>query len=89
MLQTNSQVCNLGCIVKSNHVDFARIREDCQDLHAFEYQRSGDYRGNTAARDAVKKEALRKAGIGYHEIVGGHTTPAELRALVEKSVPEG
>ena len=32
-----------------------------------------------AARDAVKKEALRRAGIGYEEIVGGHHTPAELR----------
>ena len=40
---------------------------------------------NTAARDAVKKEALRRAGIGYHE-VAGHTTPAELRRLVEKLV---
>ena len=42
---------------------------------------------SAAARDAVKKEALRKAGIGYHEIVAGHTTPSELRALVEKLVP--
>ncbi|WP_417320857.1 hypothetical protein [Erythrobacter aureus] len=37
----------------------------------------------------MKKEALRKAGIGYHEIVAGHTTPSELRALVEKLVPAG
>jgi hypothetical protein len=41
----------------------------------------------TAARDAVKKEALRKAGIGYHEVVAGHTTPAELKRLVEKLAP--
>ena len=34
-------------------------------------------------------EALRKAGIGYHEIVAGHTTPSELRSLVEKLVPAG
>lgn len=34
----------------------------------------------------MKKAALRKAGIGYHEIVAGHTTPSELRALVEKLV---
>lgn len=34
-----------------------------------------------------KKEALRKAGIGYHEVVAGHTTPAELKRLVEKLVP--
>ena len=43
---------------------------------------------SAAARDAVKKEALRKAGIGYHEVVAGHTTPSELRALVEKLVVE-
>lgn len=42
--------------------------------------------GAAAARDAVKKEALRKAGIGYHEVVAGHTTPGELRALVERLV---
>jgi hypothetical protein len=30
----------------------------------------------------------RKAGIGYHEVVAGETTPAELRRLVEKLVPE-
>ena len=35
----------------------------------------------------MKKEALRKAGIGYHEIVAGHMTPAELKVLVEKLVP--
>ena len=33
-------------------------------------------------------EALRKAGIGYHEVVAGHTTPSELRRLVEKLVPD-
>ena len=36
----------------------------------------------------LKKEALRKAGIGYHEVVAGHTTPKELRLLVERLVPE-
>ena len=39
------------------------------------------------ARDAVKKEALRKAGIGYHEVPAGETTPRDLRALVERLVP--
>ena len=33
------------------------------------------------------KEALRKAGVGYHEVVAGHTTPTELKRLVEKLVP--
>ncbi|MFO1142604.1 MAG: hypothetical protein U1E59_09470 [Amaricoccus sp.] len=34
----------------------------------------------------MKKEALRRAGIGYHEVVAGHTTPGDLRRLVEKLV---
>jgi hypothetical protein len=60
---------------------------ECRVRHALEYQGNGHHQGSAAARDAVKKEALRKAGIGYHEVVAGHTTPAELRRLVEKLVP--
>jgi hypothetical protein len=30
---------------------------------------------------------MRKAGIGYHEVRAGHTTPSELGALVERLVP--
>ena len=76
--------------VNSKRVDFALMDENCQVVHALEYQGSGHHTGTSAAaRDAVKKEALRKAGIGYHEIVAGHTTPSELRALVEKLVPAG
>ena len=75
--------------VNSKRVDFALMDDKCQVVHALEYQGSGHHQGTAAARDAVKKEALRKAGIGYHEIVAGHTTPSELRALVEKLVPAG
>ena len=60
--------------------------DDCQPRHAIEYQGAGHHQGTAAARDAVKKEALRRAGIGYHEVVAGSTTPAELRRLVEKLV---
>ncbi len=75
--------------VNSKRVDFALMDEQCCVRHALEYQGSGHHLGTSAAaRDAVKKEALRKAGIGYHEVVAGHTTPGELRALVEKLVPE-
>ncbi|RJY10386.1 DUF2726 domain-containing protein [Aurantiacibacter aquimixticola] len=77
-----------GC-VNSKRVDFALMDENCRVVHAIEYQGKGHHRGNAAARDAVKKEALRKAGIGYHEVVAGHTTPSELRALVDKLVPAG
>lgn len=75
--------------VNSKRVDFALMDENCCVIHALEYQGSGHHQGTAAARDAVKKEALRKAGIGYHEIVAGYTTPSELRALVNMVVPEG
>lgn len=77
--------------VNSKRVDFALMDEACRVRHALEYQGTGHHLpgGAAAARDAVKKEALRKADIGYHEVVAGHTTPAELRRLVEKLVPGG
>jgi hypothetical protein len=73
--------------VNSKRVDFALMDAECRVRHALEYQGNGHHQGSAAARDAVKKEALRKAGIGYHEVVAGDTTPAELRRLVEKLVP--
>lgn len=75
--------------VNSKRVDFALMDDRCQVRHALEYQGTGHHLagGAAAARDAVKKEALRKAGIGYHEVVAGHTTPAELQRLVERLVP--
>jgi hypothetical protein len=74
--------------INSKRVDFALMDADCRVRHALEYQGSGHHQGSAAARDAVKKEALRKAGVGYHEIVAGHTTPADLKRLVERLVPE-
>ncbi|MGD9472234.1 MAG: DUF2726 domain-containing protein [Novosphingobium sp.] len=73
--------------INSKRVDFVLMDEKCRARHALEYQGNGHYQSSAAARDAVKKEALRKAGIGYHEIVAGHTTPGDLRDLVEKLVP--
>ena len=73
--------------INSKRVDLLLVDGDCRARHALEYQGTGHHQGSAAARDAVKKEALRKAGIGYHEVVAGHTTPKELRLLVEKLVP--
>lgn len=75
--------------INSKRVDFALMDESSRVRHALEYQGSGHHLpgGAAAARDAVKKEALRKAGIGYHEVVAGHTTPGELKRLVERLVP--
>ena len=74
--------------INSKRTDFALMDPTARVRHALEYQGTGHHQGSAAARDAVKKEALRKAGIGYHEIVAGHTTPAELKRLIEKLVPE-
>lgn len=75
--------------INAKRVDFALMDEHACVRHALEYQGSGHHLagGGAAARDAVKKEALRKAGIGYEEVVGGRTTPADLRALVNRLVP--
>jgi hypothetical protein len=72
--------------INSKRVDLLLMDEDCRPRHAIEYQGGAHHQGTAAARDAVKKEALRRAGIGYHEVVAGHTTPSELRRLVEKLV---
>ena len=73
--------------INSKRVDLLIVDEECRPLHAIEYQGGGHYKGahHTAARDAVKKEALRRAGIGYVEVVAGDT-PAELRRVVERLV---
>jgi hypothetical protein len=71
--------------INSKRVDLLIIDSDCQPLHAVEFQGRGHHQGSAAARDAVKKEALRRAGIGYVEVKSGDT-PAELRAMVRKSV---
>jgi len=73
--------------INSKRVDLLIVDGECQARHAIEYQGGGHYLSTAAARDAVKKEALRKAGIGYHEVVAGHTTKADLVRLVEKQVP--
>lgn len=74
--------------INSKRVDLLLMDPLCQARHAIEYQGAGHHQGTAAARDAIKKEALRKAGIGYHEILAGQTTPAEMKRLVERLVPE-
>jgi hypothetical protein len=72
--------------VNSKRVDFLLVDDAFAPRHAIEYQGKGHHQAGAAARDAVKKEALRRAGIGYHEVVAGETTPAALRQLIERLV---
>lgn len=72
--------------INSKRVDLLLVDEECRPRHAIEYQGGGHHQGTAAARDAIKREALRRAGIGYHEVVAGQTTPTDLKRLVEKLV---
>lgn len=69
--------------VNSKRVDFLIVDASSRPLGVVEYQGSGHHQGTAAARDAVKKEALRRASIDYYEISAGDT-PAELRAIIQK-----
>ena len=53
--------------INSKRVDILVIDRSGWPVLAVEYQGSGHYQGTAAARDAVKKEALRKAGVRYIE----------------------
>jgi hypothetical protein len=59
--------------INSKRVDLLIISSNGEPLAAIEYQGNGHYQGTAAARDAVKKEALRKAGVRYIEVTPEHT----------------
>jgi hypothetical protein len=70
--------------INAKRVDLLIVDQDCRPLHAVEFQGTGHHGSpETAARDAIKKEALRRAGIGYVEVVSGNT-PTEVRDMIRK-----
>lgn len=69
--------------INSKRVDLLIVGPNGHALHAIEYQGSGHHLGPAATRDAVKKEALRKAGVGYVEVKSGDT-PTEIKAQLAK-----
>ena len=54
--------------INSKRVDILIVDRESLPVIAVEYQGKDHYQGNAAARDAVKKEALRKAGVHYVEV---------------------
>lgn len=75
--------------INAKRIDLLIVDTNCRPLHAVEFQGTGHHKGEcAAARDAVKKEALRRAGIGYLEVVSGDT-PAEVRQKIRKLVALG
>lgn len=58
--------------INSKRVDLLVISAGGEPIAAIEYQGSGHYQGTAPARDAIKKEALRRAGVRYVEITPDH-----------------
>jgi hypothetical protein len=54
--------------INSKRVDLLIVSRSGDPIAAIEYHGHGHYQGTAAARDAVKKEALRKAGVRYIEV---------------------
>ncbi|MDP3959311.1 MAG: DUF2726 domain-containing protein [Pseudorhodobacter sp.] len=65
--------------INSKRLDFAVFDRFGKLVAAVEYQGSGHYQKNAFLRDAVKREALRKAGVPYVEVQGSFA-PDEVRA---------
>lgn len=69
--------------VNSKRVDVLVIGPYGDPLAAIEYQGQGHHQGSSAARDAIKREALRRAGIHYVEILHDHSDD-EVTQLVRR-----
>jgi len=71
--------------INSKRVDVLVIAPNGLPVLAVEYQGGGHYQADAAARDAVKKEALRRAGVAYVEIVTAET-PEDIRRKVRMAL---
>lgn len=72
--------------INSKRVDLLIVDPACRPVCAIEFQGTGHHIGpGAAARDAVKKEALRRAGIRMVEVVSGDT-PSQVRRVVRQAV---
>jgi hypothetical protein len=80
-LQTSDKDAYLS--VNSKRVDMLVIDTFGFPVVAIEHQGGGHYQSDAAARDAVKREALRKAGIEFLEIFDYHKPDDVCRLLGE------
>jgi hypothetical protein len=71
--------------INAKRVDILIVDQWGWPAVAVEYQGSGHYQGTAAARDAVKKEALRKAGVRYVE-VSESDNAARIRSRVREQL---
>ena len=71
--------------INSKRIDILVVNRGGWPLLAVECQGAGHDQGNAAARDAVKKEALRKAGVRLMEI-GTAESDAQIRARTREQL---
>ena len=74
--------------INSKRVDILLISSAGEPVAAIEYQGSGHYLGTAAARDAVKREALRRAGVAYIEVTPSHDLAGHLSSEVARVAGE-
>ena len=67
--------------INSKRVDLLIVSRNGDPIAAIEYQGHGHYKGTAAARDAVKREALRKAEVRYIEVTPESGTEAMAREI--------
>ncbi|MEI4470589.1 DUF2726 domain-containing protein [Frigidibacter sp. MR17.24] len=72
--------------INAKRLDFAVFDGGGWLLLAIEYQGHGHYHETSFLRDAVKREALRKAGVPFLELPA-EITPDGLRALLHRHLP--
>lgn len=70
--------------INSKRVDILVVDWKGHPVLAVEYSGSGHYLGTAAGRDAVKKEALRKAGVKYVE-VSENDSDEKIRSQIQDS----
>ena len=58
--------------INAKRVDLLIITNSGYPVVAIEYQGEGHYQGNAPIRDAIKREAFRKAGVGFLEVTPVH-----------------
>jgi hypothetical protein len=68
--------------INSKRLDFAVIDRFGYLVVAVEYQGSGHYRKESFMRDAVKREAIRKAGVAFMEVPAGFDASEVERQIV-------
>jgi Protein of unknown function (DUF2726) len=73
--------------INAKRVDVLVVDRGGWPVFAVEYQGPGHYQGTAAARDAIKKEALRRAGVGYLEVTPDDSEE-QLRLRIREQLAE-